>query len=142
MFSGESPSNLFDLSPSNLAWVEDLYYAYRRDPGSVDETWRKEFERLDGGAHPAPNGGGNGHAVAEAAVEDDGSRVVPRGNGHGPAAPERHPTEIARVGRTGAAAAEIAAVAAQRALGGEWVRRLIEAYRELGHLAAELDPLG
>src|SRR5262249_16624142 len=44
--------------------------------------------------------------------------------------------------RYGPEAAEIAAVAAQRALGGKRVRRLIEDYRELGHLAADLDPLG
>jgi 2-oxoglutarate dehydrogenase E1 component len=44
--------------------------------------------------------------------------------------------------RMGPQAAEIAAVAANRALGGKRVRRLIEDFRELGHLAAALDPLG
>src|SRR3954454_18150552 len=72
--SSDSPPNLSELSPSNLGWVEELYYAYRRDPASVDEAWRREFDRLDGvqggssPTSPAPvtNGHGNGHAVAGA----------------------------------------------------------------------------
>ncbi len=37
---------------------------------------------------------------------------------------------------------DIASVAGKRALAGKRVRRLIDDYRELGHLAADLDPLG
>jgi 2-oxoglutarate dehydrogenase E1 component len=139
MFGGDSPEGPpWDLSPSNLAWVEDLYYAYRRDPSSVDEAWRREFARMDGGAPPPPppanghgNGNGNGHHVE-------------LGNGHAIVARPTPvvPVETPPVVRAGTQAAEIAAVAAQRALGGKRVRRLIEDYRELGHLSAKLDPLG
>src|SRR5262249_18284058 len=81
--------------------------------------------------------GGNGHAAAL--------------NGHLPAPrPEPQPRVEAAGSNGGTAAAalaavtatEVAAVAAQRALGGKRVRRLIEDYREVGHLAADLDPLG
>jgi 2-oxoglutarate dehydrogenase E1 component len=132
MFSGETPGNLSELSPSNLAWVEELYYAYRRDPGSVDEAWRKEFERLDGGPPPpAGNGAVNGNGHAAPVPHANGS------NGHPATAPE-----LVDTSGLSHSAAEIATVAAQRALGNKRVRRLIEDYRELGHLAAELDPLG
>ena len=143
MFSGDpSDGPQWDVSPSNLAWVEELYYAYQRDPASVDESWRREFERMGGAVvsgatsapvhapapEPAPaaskgNGNGNGHALAHARA------AALEGNGRPPQA-------------TLAAATEIAAVAAQRALGGKRVRKLIEDFRELGHMSASLDPLG
>ncbi len=107
----------WEVSPSNLAWVEELYYAYRENPASVDEAWRREFERMENGSP----GTGNGHASV---------------NGHATAVRDAGGT----VGRS--ATSEVAAVAAQRALGGKRVRRLIEDFRELGHLSADLDPLG
>jgi 2-oxoglutarate dehydrogenase E1 component len=133
MLSDSPDGPVWDVSPSNLAWVEELYYSYRRDPASVDEAWRREFERMEG-AHPGPPppaGNGNGHHH-----DGNGHTVVAR---PAPVAP-LEPTVLARTGPP--PAAEIAAVAAQRALGGKRVRRLIEDYRELGHLAADLDPLG
>jgi 2-oxoglutarate dehydrogenase E1 component len=142
--SSDSPPNLSELSPSNLGWVEELYYAYRRDPSSVDEAWRREFDRLDGvhgPTSPAPvtngNGNGNGHAAAAGVTNGHAVTIeysvptLPSGGDGRPAASISTAME-----------AEIAAVAAARALGGKRVRRLIEDYRELGHLAADLDPLG
>jgi 2-oxoglutarate dehydrogenase E1 component len=43
-------------SASNLAFVENLYYAWLADPASVDEPWRAYFQALPGtpGAAPAP----------------------------------------------------------------------------------------
>jgi 2-oxoglutarate dehydrogenase E1 component len=137
MLSGGDSSDdpPWEVNPSNLAWVEDLYYAYRRDPSSVDEAWRLQFERMDDGVPPSlpPASGGNGqHHEAN-------------GNGNGHAVVARPPSPVLTpplVMRSSAQAAEIAAVAAKRALGGKRVRRLIEDYRELGHMAADLDPLG
>ncbi|HSN14804.1 MAG TPA: thiamine pyrophosphate-dependent enzyme, partial [Anaeromyxobacteraceae bacterium] len=45
-------------SAPNLRFVEDLYYAWRADPSSVDEAWRRYFEALpdEPGAAPAPEG--------------------------------------------------------------------------------------
>src|SRR5262245_15078129 len=142
MLSGDSSDGPppWDVSPSNLAWVEELYYAYLRDPQSVDEAWRREFERMDGGAPvalppalPAPPAAPNGN----------GHHAEGNGNAHPVVArPVPVPVETKGHRLPGPQAAEIAAVAAQRALGGKRVRRLIEDYRELGHLAADLDPLG
>lgn len=35
------------LDPSNLPFLEDLYDAYKRDPSSLDETYRSYFEALE-----------------------------------------------------------------------------------------------
>src|SRR5438045_190901 len=124
MLSGDSPDGPppWDVNPSNLAWVEELYYSYRRDPGSVDEAWRREFERMDGGPIPAPPPAptnSNGHHL-----EGNGHALVARPAAVIPTLEQAVPL------RSGPEAAEIAAVAAQRALGGKRVRRLIEDYRE------------
>src|SRR4051812_41529003 len=129
--SADSPEGApWDVSPSNLPWVEELYYAYQRDPASVDESWRREFERMDDGAAPAAasgngNGNGNGHGAVARTYEP--VTVGPEAVGNGGAVVAR-PAAIPVVKGPGAHlsaadAAEIAAVAAQRALGGKRVRR-------------------
>src|SRR5437764_805148 len=42
-----SSDHTWEVSPSNLPWVEELYLAYQQDPGSVDESWRQRFELLE-----------------------------------------------------------------------------------------------
>jgi len=52
-----SPTEPLGLpSAGNLAFVEDLYYAWSADPSSVGEEWRRYFETLPGvpGAVPGP----------------------------------------------------------------------------------------
>jgi 2-oxoglutarate dehydrogenase E1 component len=93
-------------SVPNLAFVEDLYYAWLADPASVGEGWQRYFERL-----PATPG------VARAPS----------------AFPPRRP-DGARVGARGEAAEPDAGFQAK-------VDRLVTAYREYGHLRADLDPL-
>jgi 2-oxoglutarate dehydrogenase E1 component len=132
MSQAELPNSLaWEVSPSNLSWVEELYLAYQKDPGSVDETWRQRFEALERGGDgagarpPAPRD--NGHGAAAAARGE--------GNGHALAViPAPAPAAIE--------GNDLAAFAAQRAVAGKRVRRLIEDYREIGHMAASLDPLG
>jgi 2-oxoglutarate dehydrogenase E1 component len=129
MFDGEFPRDgSWEVSPSNLAWVEELYLAYQQNPSSVEETWRKTFEALDRGQPvplplAPPVAASNGHGA-------------PTGNG----LPAAAALEL-RAGGSGTER-ELAVAAAERALRGKRVRRLIEDYREMGHLAAELDPLG
>ena len=41
-------------SASNLGFVEDLYFAWRDDPASVDEAWRAYFETLPAVPEAAP----------------------------------------------------------------------------------------
>jgi 2-oxoglutarate dehydrogenase complex dehydrogenase (E1) component-like enzyme len=113
MFSGEFPGNLSELSPSNLAWVEELYYAYRRDPSSVDEAWRREFERMDGGPPPPPTpSNGNGLTNGNNGHLHTAPDAAPYANGHAGVA------ELIDLRGLSGAAAEIATVAAERALGG------------------------
>lgn len=92
-----------DLAPGNLAFVEELYYAWVRDPGSVAEGWRRLFQGMPATAAPPP-------AFA-------------------------HSIFAARDGH-------VRRAAPASALLQERVHRMVEAYRQHGHLAASLDPLG
>jgi 2-oxoglutarate dehydrogenase E1 component len=103
MPSDRSPSDVPVPSVPNLPFVEDLYYSWLADPGSVEESWRRYFERLP----PAP--------------------------GAAPAPPGFRPHRPDGAGTAGAADAEGAFQAK--------VDRLVQAYREYGHLRADLDPL-
>jgi 2-oxoglutarate dehydrogenase E1 component len=143
-----APGGSWEVSPSNLSFVEQLYEAYLGDPTSVDETWRARFAALarqDPAAAQRPrppatgNGHGNGHTVARPAsvVAHDELRPT-NGHGNGAALVPLAERALARAPET---SDEIAAAAAQRALTGKRVRRLIEDYREMGHLSAALDPL-
>jgi 2-oxoglutarate dehydrogenase E1 component len=89
---------------SNLAFVEDLYFAWLQDPASVDEKWRRYFEALPpvADAAPAPTSW-PARRVREV-------RVVEPGGG----------TEALQLR----------------------VERLMRAWRQYGHLQADLDPLG
>ncbi len=105
-------TNLLELA-INLPFVDELYAQYKRDPGSVDPSWRKLFEH---GA-PAPTNGHMatsftplGHALAEAA---------------------------------GAQPLTSEAINAEAPLEARFARvyGLVNAYRVRGHLEARLDPL-
>ncbi|HEY8923457.1 MAG TPA: 2-oxoglutarate dehydrogenase E1 component [Polyangia bacterium] len=150
------------VSPANLAFLEDLYFQYSRDPDSVDPAWRASFGQLGsaeaqppeafsrsifGGprrsspsmaglaARPAvpatPAGGGANGAVK---AHENGAGAV---NGNAGDA----------VGGAGHVVAALVAAAAPlirktSSVSAERVQRLVEAYREMGHLSADLDPLG
>jgi 2-oxoglutarate dehydrogenase E1 component len=100
----EQTEPLPELPSPDLAFVENLYYAWLRDPSAVDAPWRTYFERLPiaPGAAPPPEG-------------------------FAPRRPDGRP-------RAAAAGADAAFQAK--------VDRLVQAYREFGHLRAKLDPLG
>jgi 2-oxoglutarate dehydrogenase E1 component len=143
-------SGSWEVSPSNLAFVEELYLAYLENPDSVDETWRRSFQALNGAGldvyRAAPTSAGfaapapiNGAAPA-AALVTPAPTALTRGNGTG----NGHPAVATRpvLARPQDSHDDVAAVAARRAIAGKRVRRLIEDYREIGHMAAALDPLG
>jgi 2-oxoglutarate dehydrogenase E1 component len=44
------------LSGGNAAFIEELYEAYLRDPGSLDPKWRDYFSALGGGGGEIPHG--------------------------------------------------------------------------------------
>ncbi|HMF42094.1 MAG TPA: 2-oxoglutarate dehydrogenase E1 component, partial [Polyangia bacterium] len=99
-----------------------LYFQFLNDPASVEPAWRRTFEGLG-----ATNGNGNGTTSVAALVPPTAFRRSIFSNGGGPAA-------NASVGVTGNRISV--------RLLSERVQRLVEGYRELGHLTANLDPLG
>src|SRR3954470_18032445 len=68
--SGSSPNDVLEatsfLFGTNAGFVEALYEQYRKDPQSVDGTWRAFFEALgeksDSGAKPVRQSWSNGGA--------------------------------------------------------------------------------
>ena len=118
---GDGDAALSGLAAANLPFVEELYFQFLNDPASVDPTWRRTFQGLNG------NGAGlNGGAGAAA--------MVP------PAAFRR--SIFASAGAPVVSGAGIAGSRMSVRLLSERVQRLVEGYRELGHLTANLDPLG
>jgi 2-oxoglutarate dehydrogenase E1 component len=90
--------------PSNLGFVEMLYYEWLGDPSRVEEPWRRYFAALPAapGAAPGPERFPRRANGVEAAAATS--------TGHDPAFQHR-------------------------------VARLVQAYRDYGHLRADLDPL-
>ncbi|MGH7230259.1 MAG: thiamine pyrophosphate-dependent enzyme, partial [Nitrospiraceae bacterium] len=120
-------------NPLNLAFVEDLYLEFLRDPASVSPAWRSYFEEL-----------GN---------DGDAQTVLRRGPSRPPKPlfdPERGRADLTRPprGRQDALFARTHAEAvtspsARDAIAGQQdrVTQLVYAYLARGHLAAAIDPL-
>ena len=99
----------------NLDLIAPLYERWKLDPAGVDESWRFFFE---------------GYDLAAADVGDSNGKAASNGRG----AP---PGSAMQVGRD--STAEVGDLTDARAQSG--VTRLVDAYRELGHFLADLDPL-
>ncbi len=122
--------------------------AYRAPPAPAARNGNGE----PGNGYVEPrNGASNGHAVhpgpvttyiAPAANDTTAPPAVSGHLGHRPAAVEPPRGPVRHRESSEEMAASLAVVAARRALAGKRVRRLIEDYREIGHLSAQLDPLG
>ncbi len=110
-----------ELAVANLPFVEELYFQFLNDPASVDPSWRRYFQGLNGN-----RAGANGGAAA-------GTMVPPTAFRRSIFAPAGAPV----VSGAGIAGSRISV-----RLLSERVQRLVEGYRELGHLTANLDPLG
>lgn len=95
-------------------FVEQLYDAYVRDPDQIPSDWRQLFDALERDA-AAANGMQRGSPQRAATAGADDSQTA-----------------------TAAAVSQEAAVAFRQAR----VDQLVRAYREQGHLAAKIDPLG
>ena len=111
---------LSELAIANLPFVEELYFQYLSDPASVDPTWRRYFQGLNGN-------GANGNGASASAL-------VP------PVAFKR--SIFAGAGTPASASVGVTGNRISVRLLSERVQRLVEGYRELGHLTASLDPLG
>jgi 2-oxoglutarate dehydrogenase E1 component len=124
--NGSATDEIDALNISNLPFAEDLYFQFLRDPASVEPSWRRLFERLDGRGE-GNGANGNGHPAVAA--------LVP---------PAAFPRSVYAATAEMFAPSPPGAIASRTSvrLLSERVQRLVEAYRELGHLAADLDPLG
>jgi 2-oxoglutarate dehydrogenase E1 component len=102
-------------------YIEQLYMQWRSDPAALGESWNQFFLGFDlGTARPT---------VENAApVDAAASRLITRGPLADPSATQE---------TTGSKAESFVSSHKQQAVDG-----LIAAYRMLGHLAADLDPLG
>ena len=103
------------LSGSNAAYVEELYEAYLKDPNSIPEEWRDNFDKL-----PRING-----------VENDISHSAVRD----------HFLLLAK-NKTRLQPLIVSSVASEHEKKQVKVLQLITAYRVRGHQRANLDPLG
>src|SRR6185295_18162517 len=124
------------LNGTNAAYVEQMYAAWLANPASVDESWQAYFSQAgDQGLVPTQLGRGpawkrdyrpdiaSGDLIA--ALTGQEPPVPPKGKDKG------KPAAAAPAADTGEAAKHsIHAV------------QMIRAYRMIGHLEADLDPLG
>jgi 2-oxoglutarate dehydrogenase E1 component len=137
--------SLDSAGTASLAFLEELFEHFQRDPASVPADWRGYFEALAAGA-PGPPPHANGRSPAGLAqvparlVAPDGiatGRAVAIANGSVklPAAPagEAKPLPLPSAATAGE---ERVAFLQDR------VDQLVRAYRVRGHLMAEIDPLG
>jgi 2-oxoglutarate dehydrogenase E1 component len=114
------------LFGTNAAFIEGLYAQYLADPNTVDGTWRTFFEALgEQGLSPSQLGRGPSWGRDAKLAHENGELV---------AALTGHPVEDRKA-------------VPLRAAGGDpqdSIRavQLIRAYRVIGHLEANLDPLG
>jgi 2-oxoglutarate dehydrogenase E1 component len=102
------------LKSINADYIDELFERYRGDPDSVDETWRYFFDGLELGAEEAQNGRGLSQPTAAAPSTNAPAQVV------GAITPQ--------------GSVDFGAEAK--------VAELITAYRELGRMLADIDPLG
>ncbi|BDG10502.1 2-oxoglutarate dehydrogenase E1 component [Anaeromyxobacter paludicola] len=110
------PESATAPSAANLAFVEELYYDYLRDPSTVPETWRRYFDALprpEGDVAPPPEPAWRRNGFTAALPGELAAKEPPAGPGAS--------SEEAFQFR---------------------VDKLVETYRDYGHLRARLDPLG
>jgi 2-oxoglutarate dehydrogenase E1 component len=125
------------LNGTNAAFVEQMYDAWLKSPGSVDEGWQSYFSQLgEQGLSPTQLGRGP-------AWKRDAKKDIPGGDLIAALTGQEPPAVSAKPGK-GAKAAPAAAPAAnttEAAKASIHAVQMIRAYRMIGHLEADLDPL-
>ena len=138
------------LQGTNAGYIEELQEQYERNPGSVSDEWRHFFEslkeehqrsRVDDQSVPVVNGNGGpswGIPLSELTQHDE--MIAALTGDEGPGAPQLHLRLKQRAHQAGVELSPEASVRATQ----DSIRALmlIRAYRVMGHLAADLDPLG
>ncbi len=105
------------LGGGNLSYVEELYESFLRDPNSVPQGWREEFEKLP--------------RVQETVTQDVPHSTI-----------REHFLYLSKNQHRGAHAAPVASVSSEHEKKQVRVLRMINAYRVRGHQHAQIDPLG
>ncbi len=133
------------LQGANAAYIEEMQAQYERNPGSVSDEWRHFFAslqeeqsgRTDGNGH-----GGPSWAKAREPIEPEGDRELLGALTGDWGETEQH-IQGRLQARASAGGIELSPAASLRATQ-DSIRALmlIRAYRVMGHLAADLDPLG
>ena len=129
------------LSGANAAYVEDMQAEYERNPGSVSDEWRHFFESLNEERSGLRNGDrGPSWGVPAPELLENGE-LVSALTGEYEATERQLRTSLQA--KSHAVGFEMTPAASLRATQ-DSIRALmlIRAYRVMGHLAADLDPLG
>ena len=132
------------LNAANAPYIEDMQAEYERNPGSVSDEWRRFFESLKEQPVANPNAfQGPTWAVPNALLLNDskGDDLVGALTGNYQDAERSIRDKLSA--RAQFAGFEMSPAASLRATQ-DSIRALmlIRAYRVIGHLAADLDPLG
>ncbi|MFT5721633.1 MAG: 2-oxoglutarate dehydrogenase E1 component [Motiliproteus sp.] len=105
------------LSGGNLAYVEDLYETYLRDPNEVSPEWREEFDRLP--------------RVQETVTQDIPHSIV-----------REHFLYLSKNQRATQQKLPASGVSSEHEKKQVRVLRMINAFRVRGHQIAKIDPIG
>jgi len=118
------------LNGWNAAYIDELYRQWRSDPATVDPDWHRFFEGFDLAARIVAEDGEDGGSTLRVAASDSERRAA--------AMPDAEHRTTGKPGpeRRAASAVDVAHTKQGR------VDSLIYHYRDIGHLAAEIDPLG
>ncbi|HJU31577.1 MAG TPA: 2-oxoglutarate dehydrogenase E1 component [Hyphomicrobiaceae bacterium] len=133
------------LQGANAAYIEEMQAQYERNPGSVSDEWRHFFASLQ--EEPSALSEGNGAGGPSWArpleqVEKEGDRELLGALTGDWGEAEQHIRSRLQA-RASSAGLDLSPAASLRAIQ-DSIRALmlIRAYRVMGHLAADLDPLG
>ena len=134
------------LQGANAAYIEQMQAQYERNPGSVSDEWRRFFASLQ--EEQSGRNGGNGlgggpsWAKPRAPIDEESDRELLGALTGDWGETKQHIQERlqARASAGGVAMSPVASLRATQ----DSIRALmlIRAYRVMGHLAADLDPLG
>ncbi|MFM9942229.1 MAG: 2-oxoglutarate dehydrogenase E1 component [Hyphomicrobiaceae bacterium] len=133
------------LQGANAAYIEEMQALYEENPGSVSDEWRLFFQSLqEEPATPRGDGNGNGHGPSWARPIEDmqsSSELVSALTGDYGAEERQIRDKLSA--RAQVSGVDLSAAATFRATQDSLrALMLIRAYRVMGHLVADLDPLG
>ncbi len=133
------------LDGSNAAYIEEMQALYDQNPGAVSDEWRLFFQSLQEGqgrerGNPEPQGPSWGRPLSE--LDQNGNSELVSALTGDYQATEQHIRNKIQA-RAQSAGFDLSMAASLRATQ-DSIRALmlIRAYRVMGHLVADLDPLG